>query len=218
LANNGLEALELYKKNSYDLILMDEQMPVMDGNESIKKILAYEVEKGWSHTPISALTANVIKGARERGLLSGFDSFLGKPIVIKELERVFLTYLKINATNKQINSMPDYKDSTIEGIDTQKLSEELMLTDEELVMLLGLFIKKMKKTLPELQNAIKQKDYEKIALTAHSIKGSSGNFRIESLQSQASELEQMAKSENSEYDYMALFKQIKERVEEIKIS
>ena len=218
LANNGLEAVELYKKNSYDLILMDEQMPVMDGNEAIKEILAYESLKGWSHTPISALTANVIKGARERGLLSGFDSFLGKPIVIKELERVFLTYLKINSTNTPIISMPDYKDSTVEGLDTQKLSEELMLNDDELIMLLGLFIKKMKKTLPELQNAIQKRDYAKIALMAHSIKGSSGNFRIETLQDNASELEKMAKAENSEYDYREVYKTIKKRVEEIKIN
>ena len=217
LAHNGLEAVDLYKKNSYDLILMDEQMPVMDGNEAIKEILKYEVLKGWSHTPISALTANVIKGARERGLLSGFDSFLGKPIVIRELERVFFTYLKINPTSKHISSIPDYKDSIIEGLDTQKLSEELMLNDDELIMLLGLFIKKMKKTLPELQNAIKRKDYEKIALMAHSIKGSSGNFRIEILQEYASELEQMAKVENSEYDYSGVYKIIKRRVEEIKI-
>jgi len=217
LANNGLEAVELYKNRSYDLILMDEQMPVMDGNEAIKEILAYESLKGWSHTPISALTANVIKGARERGLLSGFDSFLGKPIVIKDLERVFFTYLKINATNTPIISMPDYKDSTIEGLDTKKLSEELMLNDDELIMLLGLFIKKMKKTLPELQNAIKKKDYEKIALMAHSIKGSSGNFRIETLQDSASELEQMAKAENSEYNYSSVYNIIKTRVEEIKI-
>ncbi|MFA7609941.1 MAG: ATP-binding protein, partial [Sulfurimonas sp.] len=96
LAKNGLEALNLYKKNRYDLILMDEQMPIMDGNEAVRNIIKYEKESGLRHTPVSALTANVIKGAKERGLKSGFDSFLGKPIEIEELERVFFNYLKVS--------------------------------------------------------------------------------------------------------------------------
>lgn len=218
LAENGLEALRLYKKNSYDLILMDEQMPIMNGNIAVKKILAYEHDNGLSHTPVSALTANVIKGARERGLLSGFDSFLGKPIVLKELERVFMSYLKLDEL--QFIQTEDKSESSaiIIGLDAEKLSEELMLTHDELIMLLGLFIKKMKKVIPDLQNAIKKHDFKKIALSAHSIKGSSGNFRIESLQVNSSEMEKMAKSENSEYDYKATFEDMKKIIDGIKIS
>ena len=217
IANNGLEAYELYQKGSYDLILMDEQMPIMDGNESIKKILEYENINGLAHTPISALTANVIKGARERGLLSGFDSFLGKPIVIKELERVFLTYLKIASGNNERVSLKSSGSTIIQGLNTKKLIEDLMLNDDELIMLLDMFLKKMKIVLPSLLNSIKQKDYEKIALNAHSIKGSSGNFRIESLQSSSSEMEIMAKEQNSTYDYIGTYEKIKSRVLEIKI-
>ena len=218
LAENGLEALRLYKKNLYDLILMDEQMPIMNGNIAVKKILAYEHDNGLSHTPVSALTANVIKGARERGLLSGFDSFLGKPIVLKELERVFMSYLKLDEL--QFIQTEDKSESSaiIIGLDAEKLSEELMLTHDELIMLLGLFIKKMKKVIPDLQNAIKKHDFKKIALSAHSIKGSSGNFRIESLQVNSSEMEKMAKSENSEYDYEATFEDMKKIIDGIKIS
>ena len=218
LAENGLEALRLYKKNSYDLILMDEQMPIMDGNVAVKKILAYEHDNGLSHTPVSALTANVIKGARERGLLSGFDSFLGKPIVLKELERVFMSYLKLDTL--QVLETDDKSESTatIVGLDAEKLSEELMLTHDELIMLLGLFIKKMKKVIPELQNAIKKRDFKKIALSAHSIKGSSGNFRIESLQLNSSEMEKMAKAENSDYNYEAAFEDMKKIIKGIKIT
>jgi len=218
IANHGLEAVELYKQNSYDLILMDEQMPIMDGNEAIQNILKYENKNGLAHTPISALTANVIKGARERGLLSGFDSFLGKPIVIKELERVFVTYLKVNSKDTEELIQQDKEASIIQGLDTEKLSEELMLSNDEVIMLLELFIKKMKKVLPELHDAIMNKDYEQIALNAHSIKGSSGNFRIEVLQNSASEMEKMAKNERSDYDYEKNFQEIKSRVLRIKIS
>ena len=206
LAKNGLEAVELYKQNLYDLILMDEQMPVMNGNEAVKKILKYEKQKSLKHTPISALTANVIKGDKERGLLSGFDSFLGKPIVLKDLERVFLTYLEVDDS---------LKSNSVKGLDVEKLSSELMLSKDEFTMLLSLFIKKMDKTLPELQNAIIKKEYEKIALLAHSIKGSSGNFRIEFLQNKASEMEHMAKSKDDEYDYEKSFEMIKSKLQEI---
>ena len=216
LASNGLKAVELYKKNSYDLVLMDEQMPVMDGNEAVKKILKYEKTKGIKHTPISALTANVVKGAKERGLLSGFDSFLGKPLILKDLQRVFALYLKVDNSEVLEEKTEEFQ-STISGLDTAKLKEELMLSEDELIMLLTLFIKKMKLQIPELQNAIKIRDYKKIALNAHSVKGSSGNFRIELLQKSASEMEQMAKAQDSEYDYEKVFDIIKKRVEEIEI-
>lgn len=218
LAVNGLEAVNLYKENRYDLILMDEQMPIMDGNEAVQEILKYERLKGVKHTPVSALTANVIKGAKERGLSSGFDSFLGKPVILKDLERVFLMYLKVDSAQKLDQVIDNGKDNRIQGLDVQKLSDELMLSEEELSMLLSLFIKKMTKLLPEFQNAIKLREYKKIALLAHSIKGSSGNFRIEILQTTASEMEKMAKSQNREYNYESGFKVIQEKVNEIKIS
>ena len=217
LADNGYKAVELYKKHSYDLILMDEQMPVMDGNVAIRKILEYELANHLQHTPVSALTANVIKGAKERGLLSGFDSFLGKPIVLKELERVFLTYLKVRSATSSEELISPRVGGIIKGLDTKKLSKELMLNNDELLMLLTLFIKKMVTSLEDLQNAIKQKDYKKIALCAHAIKGSSGNFRIEFLQNASSEMEKMAKSENSSYDYEKVYKEIKERVDKIEV-
>nr|WP_321268138.1 ATP-binding protein [uncultured Sulfurimonas sp.] len=217
MAKNGYEALELYKLNNYDMILMDEQMPIMDGNEAVKKIAQYELSRGLRHTPVSALTANVIKGAKERGLLSGFDSFLGKPIILKELERVFELYLKVNPKEEVQQHSVDLQ-SRVSGLDIEKLKEDLLLDDDELMMLLTLFVDKMKKQIPQLQDAISKRDYEKIAFNAHSIKGSSGNFRIDFLQNSASEMEKMAKSKNSNYNYEVIFEMIKKRVQEIKIS
>ena len=216
LANNGREAVELYKQNSYDLILMDEQMPVMDGIEAVKNIIEYEESNSMKHTPVSALTANVIKGAREIGLLSGFDSFLGKPIIVKELEKVFLKYLKVNKKDR-LESGEQGKLSNIKGLDIKKLREELLLNDDELMMLVKLFTKKMQKNIPELKDAIKTKDYANIALIAHSIKGSSANFRLETLQNNASEMEKMAKTKSSDYDYETAFEFIKERIDNIKV-
>jgi len=219
VANNGLEAVELYKTNKYDLILMDEQMPVMDGIEAVSRIIEYEELHGLRHTPISALTANVIKGAKERGLLSGFDAFLGKPVILKELERLFMSYVKLDSfsVDTDLQKSNSSQEEMISGLDTQKLLKELMLTNDELVMLLTLFLKKMRTTLPSLEEAIQDKDYKKIALLSHSIKGSSGNFRMELLQNIAGKMETKAKEEDSEYDFMSSFKIIKEKLEQIQI-
>jgi len=217
LAKNGLEALALFKKNRYDLILMDEQMPVMDGNEAVIKILEYENKKGLRHTPVSALTANVIKGARERGLLNGFDSFLGKPIIVKDLERVFSSYLKVNITTSNNTTDNESQDVRIIGLDINKLRDELMLNDDEIVMLVNLFINKMKKSIPDLEDAIEILDYKKIQILAHGIKGSSANFRMENLQNMANELESMAKNHNTQYNYNYIFKNIKAIVEDIEV-
>ncbi|MDQ7067683.1 MAG: response regulator [Sulfurimonas sp.] len=196
IAQNGLEAFELYKLNKYDLILMDEQMPIMNGNEALERILQYENSKGIPHTPISALTANVLKGVKERGLLNGFDEFLVKPLVLKELERVFSTYLKVDINDTLLFQPEEYKSSkeVIIGLDSASLMESLMLSEEEVITLLKLYLKKMKKVMPELLELIEKKEYEKIGLLAHSIKGSSANFRIELIQDSASEIERMAKN------------------------
>ncbi|RLA82450.1 MAG: hypothetical protein DRG78_07180 [Epsilonproteobacteria bacterium] len=79
-ANDGLEAIEKFKDNKYDAILMDENMPNMNGIEATKRILEIEKEHNLPHTPIIALTANALKGDRERFLDAGMDEYLTKPI------------------------------------------------------------------------------------------------------------------------------------------
>lgn len=217
MANNGLEAYDLYRQNNnYDLILMDEQMPVMDGNKSVAKILNYEKNMGLKHTPVSALTANVIKGAKERGLKSGFDSFLGKPIVLKELEKVFNLYLK-PSEDIVLEEKLETNDKTITGLDIDKLMDELQLNKDELSMLLELYLKKMSNILPKLEIAIDEKNYKDISLLSHSIKGSSANFRIEYLQTLSHDMEKSAKTESDTYDYKGVFKDISEYIKGIKV-
>jgi signal transduction histidine kinase/CheY-like chemotaxis protein len=80
VANDGLEAIEAFKRDRYDLILMDENMPNLNGIEATKRILEMEKERNLPHTPIVALTANALKGDRERFLNAGMDEYLTKPI------------------------------------------------------------------------------------------------------------------------------------------
>jgi CheY-like chemotaxis protein/DNA-binding protein YbaB len=217
VARHGLEAFELYKQNKFDLILMDEQMPVMDGNEAVAKILEYEKEHNLPHTPVSAITANVIKGAKERGLSSGFDEFLGKPIIIKELERVFDKFLQPSFMACEEISLQEDEAFEIEGIDVEKLCRELMLDYEELQLLFGVYRRKMDSSFVELKEAIAKSDYKQIALLAHSIKGSSGNFRLEKLQKIATTMEEAAKEKQELFDYTKTLENMWRIIEKIVI-
>jgi len=93
IADNGQIGVDNFKENKYDLVLMDINMPVMNGLEATQEIIRYENEKNISHTPIVALTANAIKGDRERFLSYGMDDYLSKPIDKKELDRILSKYL-----------------------------------------------------------------------------------------------------------------------------
>jgi len=93
LADNGLEAIEKFKKNRYDIIFMDIQMPVKDGIEALQEIHLYEKEMHLIPTPIIALTAHALKGDRERFMKKGFDEYITKPINRKDIETILKAFL-----------------------------------------------------------------------------------------------------------------------------
>jgi CheY-like chemotaxis protein len=103
LACDGRQALEAAKSRQFDLVLMDCQMPVMDGFEATRAIRAHEAEStvdlaapnaGPRHVPIVALTANAIAGDRERCLASGMDDYLAKPFKREQLRAVLARWLE----------------------------------------------------------------------------------------------------------------------------
>ena len=87
-AENGREALVMYMKNSYDIIFMDIQMPVMNGVDATRVIIEYEKKNNLEHTPIVAVTTNALKGDRERYLAAGMDEYIAKPIDLSKFVRV----------------------------------------------------------------------------------------------------------------------------------
>ena len=102
IANNGKEALEKFDKNQYDLILMDIQMPIMDGMVATKKIREIENTIG-THTPIIAVTANALLGDREACIEAGMDDYISKPfkidILIKKMSKYIVHKLENESTN-----------------------------------------------------------------------------------------------------------------------
>lgn len=92
VVESGQEAIEAVKRNNYDMIFMDIQMPDMDGYEATKEIR--RIEKSAKHVPIIALTANALQGDREKCLSAGMDDYVSKPFRAAELETILKKFLQ----------------------------------------------------------------------------------------------------------------------------
>ena len=121
LAKDGEEALNEAKSIKFDLIFMDIAMPVMDGVESLHAILNYELNTGIKHTPIVALTANALKGDRERFLNEGFDEYVTKPIKSSNIEAILKMFLK---DKFEMDTEEEEKDQKEESETEEKPLEE----------------------------------------------------------------------------------------------
>jgi len=121
-ANNGQEGVDRYMENpkKYDVVFMDIQMPILNGVDATKKILSYEKENSLKHTPIIAVTANALKGDRERFLEEGMDEYVSKPINLEKfidaLKLFFPTAKKLERVNKKKSKdILLYKQTTMEA-------------------------------------------------------------------------------------------------------
>jgi len=126
IASNGLEAFQKRKDGNYDLIFMDIQMPFLDGMEATQAILEFENEYDQPHIPIIALTANALKGDRERFLSAGLDEYTTKPIVRTEIINLLKRFLgdfiyneETDATQEETQESETAKEEQ-ENIETPK--------------------------------------------------------------------------------------------------
>ena len=103
VASNGLEAFQKRKDGNFDLIFMDIQMPFLDGVEATKEILEYEEDYNQPHVPIIALTANALKGDRERFLRAGLDEYTTKPLVRAEIVSLLNHFLADHAVDPEVS-------------------------------------------------------------------------------------------------------------------
>ena len=217
IASDGQEAVMRFKSGSFDLVFMDEQMPRKSGSEATNEIRNFEKKHQRRPTPIVALTANILKGEKEKSTLKGYDEFLGKPIVLKEIEAVLSHFLQERESSEVAGTLDVITTATEHplGMNIAKLAEELMLDEEQVVRLMAIYTKKMHESLDELKEAIHDRDYKVIGHLAHSIKGSSSNFRIESIVALAYELEKASYAEDESFDFETLYDEMLEAFEQV---
>ncbi len=203
IAADGQEAVQKALTEEYDLILMDIQMPKMNGYEAVKQLR----KKGVT-LPIIALTANVMKDEDSKCLEIGYDGYLTKPIERQQIMAIFHKYLpsKKQISSETVNSVKslmsspmslDYRQTSNEIIDKQE--NEIPINIDRLIDTLGdektvkevipTYINDNKRHFNELTEAMKNDDAEAIRHHAHAIKGAGRNFGARHLEDIANQLE-----------------------------
>ena len=196
-ASDGQDALEKVKSNNYDLVLMDCQMPVMDGYEACRQIRAWEEGNSRQAIPIIAMTGNAFEKDRENCFKAGMDDFIAKPVEPDTLARII--YLHINEDDPSQQDMSiDLEASEPETVETEEVQvfdkETLMQrfgNDGELVqVVLESFFQEIGDLIENLDDAIQTDNYENVRTCAHALKGSAANVNAEQVRQTAFQLEQ----------------------------
>ncbi len=217
IAANGVEALEAWQQHAYDLILMDLQMPEMDGLTATQRIREREAATG-AHVPIIAMTAHAMKGDRERCLNAGMDGYVSKPVRKRELSEALREVMGDEANHRQpgseesgdatepadvtepTNATPpgsaaepsaatEPAERPGEAIDWSLALEQMGGSEDLLKEIVPMVIEELPKLLDQLRAAVAEGDGELVQRMAHTIKGTVRVFGTTSLESLAQNME-----------------------------
>jgi signal transduction histidine kinase/DNA-binding response OmpR family regulator len=202
VAQNGLEALEALERNRYAAVLMDVQMPDMDGHEATVQIRRREVEIAWpgkeQSTPIIAMTANAMQGDREKALAAGMDDYLTKPVCQEELEGLLAHWVTREDGAVPEAGAPAAQETPAENgsvLDPEVLANLRDLGDAEfLAELAGMFFDDASSRLEELREARGAGNAAGVERVAHTLKGSSGNMGATRMSAICAELQEVGAS------------------------
>lgn len=168
IAENGLVAIEKVKNNFYDVVLMDIQMPVMDGYDATKAIRLMNAPK--NSTPIVALTANATKPDVEKCLLAGMNDYLPKPFTPDDLHRKLIDELKIKPGNKREAKAPVQKKAS--KFDLSYLRSISNNNQEFIREMMQTFLQSTPDLLRQMRISLEEKNWERLSKLAHQIKPS----------------------------------------------
>ncbi len=190
LAANGQEAIERHGEGPFDVILMDVQMPKLDGLQATAAIREREKETG-AHVPIVALTANAMKGDKTRCLEAGMDAYLSKPVKAPELANVVAELCPGGPAVESKSAEESRTAARAAAIDLEA-TLSLVGGDEDLAReLAGLFLENTPALLEQLGAAVEKREAEAVGRAAHAIKGSAANFHARSAVEAALALERL---------------------------
>jgi PAS domain S-box-containing protein len=175
LVSNGKEAVEAFKLVPYDLILMDVQMPELDGFEACRQIRALEQTKG-GHTPIVAITAHARKDDRDQCLSAGMDDYVSKPIKPADLKGAIWRRM---VGGKNTAAMPALPAEASIQADVFNISEALALVGgnrELLYEIARVFLDQYPQMLEDTRQSLARSDYRSLSAAAHKLASSVGQL------------------------------------------
>lgn len=192
-AENGRQALDRLSQHPYDVVLMDCQMPVLDGYETTRELRRREGET--HHTIVIAMTAHAMKGDREKCLAAGMDDYLSKPINVATLERTLERWLSgkdpVEAIAPAATPEPETEDTA--PLDLKQLDDATGGDLELQQIVLAAFLEDTAIDLASLKTSSEAGDLDDFTSKSHRIKGSSGNVGAMSMYRIAADLERRAR-------------------------
>jgi two-component system, sensor histidine kinase and response regulator len=211
IAENGRLALETLAITEFDLILMDVQMPEMDGLEATREIRNREKQTG-KHIPIIAMTAHAMKGDRERCLDAGMDEYVSKPVNMDTLFETIKSFFpeEVKSTIEDIPEDVPEDDSQYEP-DAKSLLKVFNDDADFFKQMAEIFLSDTPPMLNTIRDAIQAKDADILRRTAHTLKGMLKNFQFEKVAQTAFQLEETGRQkmfDNSLPAYEKLVRQI----------
>jgi PAS domain S-box-containing protein len=189
IAENGAIACEKFKTRFYDLVLMDRQMPVMDGLTATRAIRAWELATARPPTPILALTASALKGDREMCLAAGCTAFLTKPIKEEVLLQAIREYSPKSATLPPVLS-PAHEDHRAAPI--------VVRTKAKFAHLVPSYLESCRNGVIEMRNAVDRVDFAALKGLGHDISGSGGAYGFSAISEIGASLQQAAENSDGE--------------------
>jgi len=220
IANNGQEAIDALAREPFDFVLMDLQMPVLDGLGAIRAIRASEKNTG-RHVPVAAMTADAMVGDRERCLSAGMDDYISKPIRPDELFRIIEKFAQLTTPSDPQASAPE----PTKGADSPQpafVAESLVDWDAARTAMNGddgllceivrAFLEESGAMLATLEQAVLSGDPARVRLHAHSLKGAVSHLGIKRALATAGELERKGR-EGDLRDSQQLFARIVQDLE-----
>ena len=202
-AANGMECIEMFEKNDYNLIFLDYRMPGLDGIETVKEMSKRDPDK-FKLVPVVSLTASAVSGDRERMLEAGFTDYLAKPVNVSDMENVLRKYLpkELQEEDSSFDNAPE------DGDETKKLSPklfEIKLLDlkqgidycgdaEDYTDVLMTYRDSIEERSKKLEDDISADDIDAFTIDIHSLKSMSRAAGATSLADTAADLENAAKA------------------------
>ncbi|MDE1885785.1 MAG: response regulator [Xanthomonadaceae bacterium] len=218
LAENGKEALEQLEREAFDVVLLDCQMPVMDGYTAVRILRQNETAKSSRHMPVIAMTANAMAGDREKCLRAGMDDYLSKPLNRALLEQTLRRWIPAGATSRTPSAAPTTaaapppprpsptpafaaESSPIPAVatpgaalDADVVRDLLDVMGDEFTDLVRVYLEDTPKSIALLEKAAGSADNQGLIAPAHSLKSTSANLGALSLSELAKRLEHGARA------------------------
>jgi signal transduction histidine kinase/ligand-binding sensor domain-containing protein/response regulator of citrate/malate metabolism len=203
-AENGKVALEMLKKKNYDLVILDIQMPVMDGYETTK-IIRQQFDPPMRDVPILAMSAHALEEEKDKCISLGMNEYITKPFVPDELFTKIeaITQITANSGEETHVHKADVFSFNFKNLDAIYKGDE-----KKINKIVSICLQNIPSQLGDLENSIKQKDFKSIQIYSHSVKTSLGYLGIEEMVSYAQSIEDFADKQENGKDIEAIYDKI----------